>query len=274
MNNLNQRAITGAILVLIITSLVSWNAYSFIFLILTLNLLALLEFYRLFYAPDRHPIKTAGILLSAVMIITCALTVSKAAQPKILLMYIPVSFGIFVGQLYRQEPHPFHNLAFTFLGILCITVPLCFFVAVAYFPLSSAIYHPRIVLGYFLILWTDDSAAYLVGKAFGAHPLFKRISPKKTWEGSLGGAACALVVAFLVSLYYTGQDWTRWMGMAMTIIVTGTFGDLIKSLMKRSLGLKDSGTILPGHGGMLDRFDSLLGSAPFVFCYLALVGLA
>ncbi|WP_431215132.1 phosphatidate cytidylyltransferase [Puia sp. P3] len=271
MNNLTQRTITGAALALIITFLLSWKAGGFILLVLTLNLLTLLEFYRLFHAAGLRPIKTGGILLSTLMIMTCALTISKYMEPKILLVNIPIAFGIFIAELFRREPNPFHNLAFTFLGILCITVPLCFFVIIAYLPVGSGLYHPNVALGYFLILWADDSAAYFTGKAFGAHPLFQRVSPRKTWEGSIGGAACALLVAYLVSLYFSGQHMMVWMGMAMTIVVTGTFGDLIKSLMKRSLNIKDSGTILPGHGGMLDRFDSLLGSAPFVFCYFVLL---
>jgi phosphatidate cytidylyltransferase len=270
MNNLTQRTITGGVLGLLITVAVSWNAYSFIFLILVIDLLGLLEFYRLFHVAGLSPLKKAGVILSVSMVLTCALTISRIIGPKILLINIPIVSGIFISELFRQEKNPFHNLAFTFLGILCITIPLCFFIAIGYLPVVSGIYHSQISLGYFLILWASDSGAYFIGKALGAHPLFKRISPKKTWEGSLGGAACALFVAYLISRYFAIQNATGWMSMAILIIVAGTFGDLIKSLMKRSLNLKDSGTILPGHGGMLDRFDTLLGSAPIVFCYFVL----
>jgi len=235
-----------------------------------LALLALLEFYRLFHTAGLSPNKRGGVILSIGLVVTCALTLSRMIGPKVFLVNIPITFGVFISELFRREINPFHNLAFTFLGILCITVPLCFFITIAYFPVPSGIYHPRIPLGYFLILWASDSGAYFTGKALGVHPLFKRISPKKTWEGSLGGAACALLVAYLISRYFAAQNAAGWMYTAMIIIVTGTFGDLIKSLMKRSLNLKDSGTILPGHGGMLDRFDTLLGSAPFVFCYFVL----
>jgi phosphatidate cytidylyltransferase len=183
---------------------------------------------------------------------------------------IPAVFGIFISELFRKEKNPFYNLAFTFLGIIFITSPLCFFVGTAFLPVESGIYHSRIIFGYFLLLWANDSGAYFAGKAVGTHFLFKRISPKKTWEGSLGGAVCAVLVAYLVSRYFSMPDAVAWVTIALIIIVMGTFGDLIKSLMKRSLNVKDSGTILPGHGGMLDRFDSLLGSAPFVFSYLVL----
>lgn len=266
--------VTGTILALIITVSISWNAYSFLLLMLSINWLALLEFYRLFHSAGLSPNKGGGIILSTSLLLTCAFTISRMIGSKILLINIPIAFAIFIFELYRQKTNPFHNLAFTFLGILYITAPLCFFITAAYLPVLSGIYHAPIPLGCFLILWAGDSGAYFAGKAFGVHPLFKRISPKKTWEGSIGGAFCALIVACLASRYFTARYAAGWIGLAITIIIAGTFGDLIKSLMKRSLNLKDSGTILPGHGGMLDRFDTLLGSAPFVFCYLVLFPLS
>jgi phosphatidate cytidylyltransferase len=270
MSNLTQRAITGVALVLVITTLISFNVYSFIVLILTIDLLSLLEFYRLIHAVGVSPQIKGGILLSAVMILTGSFVLNKIIEPEVLWISIPLASGIFIAELFRRQTNPFHNLAFTFFGILWITVPLCFFMAIAFWPLASGLYHFQLPLGYFLLLWASDSGAYFIGKALGVHPLFKRISPKKSWEGSLGGAASALLVAYLISHYFPVQNTTGWISMAIIIIVMGTFGDLIKSLLKRSLNLKDSGTILPGHGGMLDRFDTLLGSAPFVFCYLIL----
>jgi phosphatidate cytidylyltransferase len=133
---------------------------------------------------------------------------------------------------------------------------------------ATRTYHFQIVLGYLFIVWANDTFAYLTGKTMGKHALFKRISPGKTWEGSLGGLIGSLGVAAVLSLYFSTLLINQWLIIAVIIVVTGTYGDLIKSLMKRSLNIKDSGNILPGHGGMLDRFDSLLGSAPFVFLYL------
>ena len=125
---------------------------------------------------------------------------------------------------------------------------------------------------HFLLLWSNDTAAYLVGGRFGKHPLFRRISPGKTWEGSIGGAAAAVAMGYVLSVYFTIFTTVEWEALSLIIVITGTYGDLVKSMLKRSLGIKDSGTLLPGHGGMLDRFDSLLGSAPFVYCYLILLG--
>lgn len=237
---------------------------------LAIDLLSLVEFYRLFHNAGLAPQKKPGLILSTSMLITCATVMSRLCGPRILLVNIPVAFGIFILELFRQAKHPVQNLAFTFLGVLSISIPICFFVGIAFLPVGSGIYHSGVIIGYFLVLWADDSGAYFIGRAFGSHPLFRRISPGKTWEGSLGGAVCALLIANLVSRFVTLPTGADWMIIALIIIFTGTFGDLIKSLMKRSLNLKDSGKILPGHGGMLDRFDTLLGSAPFVFCYLNL----
>jgi phosphatidate cytidylyltransferase len=271
MSNLAKRALTGIALVSIIAASISWGYYTFVLLILTINMFSLLEFYRLFYSEDILPAKSAGGILSLSIMISFSLVISGNSDWKMLLINIPVAFGIFIAELYRKAKHPFHNLAFTFLGIFYITIPLCFFIAIAFLPVSTGIYHCQVILGYFFILWANDTFAYITGQALGRHPLFKRISPGKTWEGSIGGAACALLTGYAISHYFTLLKTVEWINLAIIIIVIGTFGDLIKSLMKRSLDLKDSGTILPGHGGMLDRFDSLLSSAPFVFAYLILL---
>lgn len=271
MTNLGQRALTGSMLVILIISSIIYSPYSFVILMLTINVLGLLEFYRLFKPYTLLPGNIMGVILSVSILVTFSLVISGISNWRILFINIPIGFGIFITELYLKAKEPFHNLALIFLGIICITVPLCFFIAVAVLP-SGAGNYPYVVLGYFFILWANDSGAYFTGKYFGKRPLFLRLSPKKTWEGSLGGAVCALTVVFFLCRFFSTVDCKVWPGMALIIVVTGTFGDLIKSLMKRSLNIKDSGTILPGHGGILDRFDSLLGSAPFVFCYLSLTG--
>ncbi|MDP4262236.1 MAG: phosphatidate cytidylyltransferase [Bacteroidota bacterium] len=272
MANLTQRVITGTILVIIIVTSIMWNPYSFIILLLAIDLLGLLEFYSLFDSYTSSPGNIAGAILSLSILATVILLTSHLSDWRVLLINIPFAFGLFILELYLKARYPFHNLAFIFLGIICITAPLCFFTAIAFLPFRTGNYHHRLVLGYFFILWAGDTGAYFIGKYFGKRKLFERISPKKTWAGSLGGTACALLVACLNFYFFSTMNAMDWMGMALIIVVAGTFGDLVKSLMKRSLGLKDSGTILPGHGGMLDRFDTLLSSAPFVFCYLILSG--
>ena len=269
MTNLAQRTFTGIVLVIVTTISITLSPLTFILFILTLNILGLVEFYKLFKIYTGSPRNISGIILSVTALATFILVVFNKSDWHILLLNIPLTFSIFISEIYLKSIHPFLNLAIIFLGIICITIPLCFFITLALLPLNSGKY-PGVAIGYFLILWLNDSGAYFIGKNFGTRPLFLRLSPKKTWEGSFGGGICALSITIILSKFLPVFTWEKWFFTALIIIVTGTFGDLIKSLMKRSLHIKDSGHILPGHGGILDRFDSLLGSAPFVFCYLSL----
>ena len=260
------------ILAMTIAASITWNGYSFAILVLAINLLGLLAFYRLFHLYTLPPKNVIGALLSSGFLISCILATSHISDWQILLINIPIAFSLFMIGLCVKSKHPFHNLAFIFLGIICITIPLCFFTGIAFLPFIVGNYYPHLVLGYFFILWSGDAGAYLAGIYFGRRKLFERISPKKTWEGSFGGAACATAVVWLNSSFFLTLHTPAWIGMALIVVGTVTFGDLIKSMVKRSLGLKDSGTLLPGHGGIPDRFDTLFGSASFVFSYLILSG--
>lgn len=270
-DNLKERTLTGIGIAIIITISIIESRFSFIFLILAINVLSLNEFYRLFFTSTLIPRKIQGIILSVVTLSTTIFFITGAIDWRIFLVNIPFVFALFVAELYLKADNPFHNLAITFLGIICITMPLCFFSCIPFLPVGQDIYYYPITLGYFFILWAHDTIAYIIGKYFGKHKLFVRISPGKTWEGSFAGTIASLLIGWVCSFFFTIITSVNWIMIALIIVVTGTFGDLIKSLMKRSLHIKDSGTILPGHGGMLDRFDTLLGSAPFVFCYLILL---
>lgn len=129
-------------------------------------------------------------------------------------------------------------------------------------------YTTAILIGLFVLVWSSDVFAYLIGSMFGKHRLFERVSPKKSWEGSIGGLAFAILAAYILSLFYTELSIINWIIMAVIVVITGTLGDLSASLLKRIAGVKDTGTLLPGHGGVLDRFDAVLFAAPFVFVYI------
>lgn len=271
MKDLTKRLVTGIILVLIITTYIYFGQYTFLLLIMGINLLGLLEFYRLFKSVAINPLKTLGLLQSTFLLLCIFFVLTKIYDWRIFLLNIPIAFLIFVSELYRRTKNPFQNLAFTFFGIFYITVPLAFLIALAFSPPEAGIYKPDFIFAYFFIVWASDTGAYFSGKLFGKHKLFSRISPKKTWEGSFGGAISALLISVAASRFDETLSIYHWLAIASIIILFGTYGDLIKSLMKRSLDVKDSGTVLPGHGGILDRFDSLLCSTPFVFCYLVLI---
>ena len=169
-------------------------------------------------------------------------------------------------KLYKRfERKPFTNIAFTFLGIFYIAVPFAL-LNIAVF--EDGYYNFEIILGCLLILWASDTGAYFAGTLFGKRKLFERISPKKSWEGFFGGALLALIFAYGMAYYFHSINLFQWMTVGIIIIVGGAFGDLVESLLKRSIEIKDSGDSLPGHGGFLDRFDGLLISAPFIVAFL------
>lgn len=132
-------------------------------------------------------------------------------------------------------------------------------------------YQPHILIGIFVLIWVNDSFAYLVGKTFGRHKLFERISPNKTWEGFLGGLLFSLLASYVVFYYSETFDVKIWLGLALITSIFGTFGDLIQSKLKRQAGVKDSGRVMPGHGGLLDRLDSILFASTFIYTFLVIV---
>jgi phosphatidate cytidylyltransferase len=137
---------------------------------------------------------------------------------------------------------------------------------------SGVSYHGGLLMGCILHIWANDTGAYFVGSRFGKNRLFERISPKKSWEGFFGGLALSIVAAWLNHRLFAELELIEWIAVGVLMSVFGTLGDLVESMLKRSINIKDSGTLFPGHGGILDRFDALLVGIPFVCCYLWLVG--
>lgn len=267
MNNFRQRTITALVLVLTVLLLTDIGPYGFTAMILLIDLGGLLEFYRMVGVTKTAVI--IGTVLGTCVNLMIILTIQKRLECEWLLVQPVIIWLILLNQLYSHHFRPFQNIAYTFTGIICITLPLCFFSALAFLPLGKG-YNPGLVSGYFLIIWSADTGAYVFGKFFGRTLLFKRISPHKTWKGSISGVLSAMLAAAVLSSHWVMLDMKTWLVCSVIISVSGIFGDLFKSMLKRSYHLKDTGKMLPGHGGILDRFDSLLGSAPFAFSYLLL----
>jgi phosphatidate cytidylyltransferase len=178
-------------------------------------------------------------------------------------------FLLFIVELFRKQESPFTNIAYSILGIMWIVLP---FTLVNHFHLILSEWR-FLLLSVFIIIWLYDTLAYCVGMLIGKHRLFERISPKKSWEGAIGSTILTLILVYFANLLFPMLPLTsfQWVGLALIIIVFGTLGDLIESMFKRQLSAKDSGTILPGHGGVLDRFDSILLAIPFVWFYLMII---
>ncbi len=268
MKNFFQRALTATGFVGLLL-LCTYKYVLFIPLFLVITLLGTWEFYTLSEKDGANkPQKVLGTVTAGVIFLSNAIYCMTQVNMRILLLMLPFIFLIFICELYREKEKPFQNIAFTILGVIYVAVPLSL---LNYILTCKGNYSPQILYGFFFILWSNDTGAYITGSLIGKHKLFPRVSPGKSWEGSIGGAIISYLVAFLISQWFTIVSLKDWMVIATILVVIGTLGDLVESLYKRSINVKDSGTILPGHGGILDRFDSLLMATPFVFTYLYLI---
>lgn len=241
-------------------------------------MLGLHEFYSLLKFAKYEPQREVGLGVGAIIFLLFTFRYELFGEMIFVLM-APFIASIFFVELYRNLPNPFTNIALTLTGIIYVVLPFAMWVnyACPYAPVHNNFveqfitsfgsmpgYNWHILVGYFLILWTNDTGAYLSGMALGKHKLWERVSPKKTWEGFFGGVILSIVVGYVLSKYFTELNAIMWMLIGLLVGVFGTMGDLVESLFKRSIDVKESGGILPGHGGILDRFDGVLLSTPIV----------
>lgn len=239
-------------------------------------LFSMVEFYRLLGVDGQFPLKTYGTV-NGLLGFTLTFLIEKGAlsDKYYLLIFISLSTGYLIILYEKKGLKPFINIAVTFLGIMYVALPYALLnLAAFYVSVSDESgeyrYQYEVIMGALFLLWASDSGAYFAGKAFGRRKLFERVSPKKTWEGVIGGALLAAFIAVLLARgYNTIEDW-KWYCIAFIIVVGGTYGDLVESLFKRSIQIKDSGRAIPGHGGFLDRFDGLLFAAPFIVALVRL----
>ncbi len=266
MNNLTQRIITGVIGASLVFGAIVYGEFTFLLLVLFICIMSLIEFFRLCKGDGIRPQIAFGIVISIVVFLPPILNSGFSITIDLLKLLLILPFFVFIRELYTKSEKPFTNISYTLLPIFYITLPLFLFYLMAFS--HSSEYNYQNILGFFFLLWSSDTGAYFAGKKLGKHKLFERISPKKTWEGFFGGIVLAAIVAIILSKYFTTYSMMQWIIISLIIVVTGTLGDLVESMFKRSLHVKDSGTMLPGHGGFLDRFDGLFISVPFVFFYL------
>ena len=270
MKNIVTRTLTGSIFIIIVIGSIVLSVYTFMAVFLLITILGLLEFYKLSANETLKPQRISGVVAGAFMFLSIALYAHNLVGFKILLINIPILLLLFIFELYRKKELPFTNIATTILGILYIALPLALLnFLFSPFQLRGE-FNTHLLIAFFSITWVVDTAAFLVGIAIGRHRLFERISPKKSWEGSIGGLLFGVGAAYVVSLFFRDMPFYHWAIISVIITIAGGYGDLVESMFKRSVNVKDSGSILPGHGGILDRFDCVLFSAPFVFLYVYL----
>ena len=277
MNNFIVRTITGILFVaVVVCSFLRPQAMVLLFALITG--LTIWEFTGL--VNDREKV-TVNRLISTVAGVYFFFAVagfsSDLTPSAVFIPYLVSIIYLMVAELYLKNEDPIHDWAYTMMTQLYIALPFSLLNTLAFHltPQGLVTYDAVLPLSVFVFLWMNDTGAYLCGSLLGKHKLFPRISPGKSWEGSIGGGILVIAIAVLVwylteqyQLNQLGLSALEWAGLGLTVVIFGTWGDLVESLFKRTLGIKDSGNILPGHGGMLDRFDSSLLAIPAAVVYL------
>lgn len=270
LKNLITRTLTGIIFVAVLLGAICLHGYWFLVVFGLITELTLWEFYGLIAHYENASVKRFLNSLGGtyLFIATFCYTQGISGNP-IFLPYLLFLLYVMVSELYDKSSNPINHWAFTlFAQVYCAgSFSLLNFIASQSGGLSSI---PYFVLAIFIFVWMSDTGAYLVGSLIGKRRLFERISPHKSWEGFFGGLVFALIAARVFAWFIPSIPLYTWLGLAVTIVIFGTWGDLVESLIKRTLTVKDSGNILPGHGGMLDRFDSVLMAIPAAYIYIEL----
>ncbi|MBS1491044.1 MAG: phosphatidate cytidylyltransferase [Bacteroidetes bacterium] len=265
-SNLVPRLLTGILGATAVIWGVAFSSWTYFAVFFFICLLSMLEFYKLSGLDGLVPQKTIGVISGLAVFSLSFFVENGMISYRYYFLIFPLISCVYIIKLYKQsERKPFTNIAITFLGIFYTAVPFALMNVAAF---ENKKYNYQIILGCLLILWAADTGAYFAGSFLGKRKLFERISPKKSWEGFIGGALLAMVFTYGISVYFTSLPPWQWLCVGWIIIIGGTYGDLVESLLKRSIEIKDSGDSLPGHGGFLDRFDGLLISAPFIVAFL------
>ena len=276
MNNFIVRTITGVIFVAaIVASFLRPETMVLLFSIVTG--LTVWEFTGLVnerenVTVNRFICTVAGVYFFFAMTYFCSDLYGGAAKSVVFIPYLVTIIYLMIAELYLKQADLIQDWAYTMLSQMYIALPFSLLNVLAFTATTNGVvtFNTLLPLSIFIFLWVNDSGAYCVGSLLGRHKLFPRISPGKSWEGSIGGAVFVLLAAYAISYFLDGRmlNSLEWLGLGLVVVIFGTWGDLVESLFKRTLGIKDSGNILPGHGGMLDRFDSSLMAIPAAVVYL------
>jgi len=255
-----KRIITGSIAGISVVGLIYYSHYGLALFCVVVSFVGLIEFYKLL-SLKINSLHTIFTLISSLFL---WLTIPYPKLFPLTLIIFPVLSIILLYD--KTQTAPFQTLAYLLLGIIYIQLPFILLYLIAFQNYTPFSYQYQLPLGILFLMWSADSFAYFVGKWLGKHKLFPRISPKKTYEGLAGGLIFSLALGYGLNHWFP-QNHLNWLFLSLIITLSGLFGDLVESMLKRSLNIKDSGSILPGHGGILDRFDGFFLAMPCVFCY-------
>ena len=273
MKNLIIRVLTGAIFAIVLISSICLHPLAFLSLFSVITALTIWEFSGLIKGYENTKIQRILNMIGGVYLFVATFAyANELTDGKIFLPYLLFLILTMIAELYYKALNPINNWAYTLFGQLYVAG--CFsmlnFIGAEPNTPGEINYSPLMIMAIFIFVWLSDTGAYFIGSMIGKRRLFERISPKKSWEGFFGGLFVALASSQALAWYAPEIGKLTWLGLALIVVLFGTWGDLIESLLKRTIGVKDSGNILPGHGGMLDRFDSVMLAAPASYIYIEL----
>lgn len=273
MSNLVTRTISGIVYIAIIISAIVFHPIAFGVVFAILTGMTTWEFYSIIDKSNNHN-RIFGTIAGTFLFISSYMFMSHFHYI-FLILYFLFIICLLISELFREAENPINNWAYLLMGQIMVALP---FASLNNILFNGMLGNPNtisFVLALFVIIWTNDTGAYCVGSLIGKHKMFPRVSPGKSWEGLIGGFAFAIIAGWIFSMFVSVYDSKAinimfWMTFAAIVSIFGTLGDLMESLTKRTLGIKDSGNIIPGHGGMLDRFDSMLLAAPAIAIYITM----
>lgn len=267
MSNLLVRTITGIVYAGAIISCQMLGKISSTLLFLFIMIISLNEFYLIVKNDNTKPHVLLGLLVSIGIFFSSFLFFEN-----IELSFLAINCSlllilcIFCTEIFSNRAPNFNNVALTLAGIIYISIPLSLTIFLNHNAINE--YDYSLLLGIFILVWLSDTGGYFIGMKFGKHKLYEKISPNKSWEGAYGSLLFSIIGSIILSLYISQLNTVEWLFMGIIISIASIIGDLVESYLKRSVAIKDSGYILPGHGGILDRIDSLLFVIPTVFIYI------
>ncbi|MEO6167229.1 MAG: phosphatidate cytidylyltransferase [Chitinophagales bacterium] len=277
MNDLAKRSLTGGVFAAVILGGLIIHEYGFLILMLVIHTGCLWEYYRLIvsqqeYSQQQQRVARLYSMISGTIIFYLLATGFRFlpfVNEYIYFFIVPLLLGYLVLELFLKSKAPLRNAGLNATGTLYISFPLSMAVFFPYAHENGPWFPDRcgLILGIVLLVWANDTMAYLSGSLFGKHKLYPSVSPGKSWEGFIGGFIFAMLTGWVLSNFFHQFGAAGWMAVGAIVSVTGTIGDLVESMIKRNVGVKDSGSFMPGHGGFLDRFDAFIFCIPFVFVF-------